>query len=237
MVTPAAREYHPVAPMVELAPSAQQMFLYLVLPPLVLGLVLIKLGYVPRRRGETPHCRKCNYTLTGLTSDRCPECGQALSPGAIVHGERRRRPALGIAGGFLLLLALANIALILVGDRVKWYQLKPTAWVIDDATDPSSAIAVRAWDELMRRADAAKLSAANEHEMTELALREQGSATAGPIGGQLLQYMGRRAGAGKLTNDQRTRFLDQGMKFTVTARQKIARGDPLVYRIEYGGRG
>jgi hypothetical protein len=24
------------------------------------------------------HCRDCGYNLTGLTSDRCPECGRTL---------------------------------------------------------------------------------------------------------------------------------------------------------------
>src|SRR5687768_17277287 len=73
-----------------------RLLLFLALPPLLLGLVLVKLAYFPRRRGNTPHCRKCNYTLTGLSSERCPECGQPLDDNvAVVHGERPRRPILG----------------------------------------------------------------------------------------------------------------------------------------------
>lgn len=231
-------EYHHVVPMlIEPAPNALPLLLYLALPPLMLGLVLIRFAYFGARRGETPHCRRCNYALTGLSSERCPECGQSLSPKTIVHGERRRRPGLGLLGGFLLLMAVANAAIILAGDRVKWYQLKPTSWVIEDAADASQPIAVRAWEELMRRGEAGKLTEGDENQMTELALLEQANGTPGPIGGQLLQYLGRRAADGKLSVDQRTRFIDQGMRFTLTARQKIARGDPLVYRLDYTGRG
>jgi hypothetical protein len=39
----------------------------------------------PRLAGQ-PHCRRCGYCLTGLTEDRCPECGTPPS---------KRRPIIG----------------------------------------------------------------------------------------------------------------------------------------------
>jgi hypothetical protein len=27
---------------------------------------------------DSPHCRTCGYNLTGLTSNRCPECGTSF---------------------------------------------------------------------------------------------------------------------------------------------------------------
>ena len=53
--------------------------LLIVLPPLIvlsiLAIWLLKTGIWPRRRGVTPHCAGCGYNLTGLTGERCPECG------------------------------------------------------------------------------------------------------------------------------------------------------------------
>ena len=37
-----------------------------------------------------PDCPRCRYSLVGLRSDRCPECGSKLSVGAFLAAERRR---------------------------------------------------------------------------------------------------------------------------------------------------
>ncbi len=37
------------------------------------------IAYLVRRRDDTPRCTKCGYNLTGLTEDRCPECGESFS--------------------------------------------------------------------------------------------------------------------------------------------------------------
>jgi predicted RNA-binding Zn-ribbon protein involved in translation (DUF1610 family) len=34
-----------------------------------------------------PVCSECGYSLEGLTSDRCPECGEAIFGGATRKGE------------------------------------------------------------------------------------------------------------------------------------------------------
>jgi hypothetical protein len=222
---------------VEIAPSAQQMLLYLVLPPLVLGLVLAKLAYLPRRRGDTPHCRKCNYTLTGLSSERCPECGQALNEDTIVHGERKRRPILGGVACLLLLLAVANTAILLAGDRIDWYRFRPTSWVIEDAASATPAVATRAWTELQRRMKDGSLSEVEHGKLTEVALAEQAKPADGPIGRALLDYLGTRAAAGKLPEAQKERFVDQGVRFALTVRPRIAKGDPVYYRVAHTGRG
>ena len=56
---------------------------------LLLGLWLLKTGLWPRRRGDTPYCRKCGYNLTALTSERCPECGSIVARAGTVRGELR----------------------------------------------------------------------------------------------------------------------------------------------------
>jgi hypothetical protein len=32
------------------------------------------------RRNDGSRCRRCGYSLTGLTEPRCPECGQPFEP-------------------------------------------------------------------------------------------------------------------------------------------------------------
>jgi len=41
----------------------------------IVGLILLRVGFFPKRRGDTPYCRKCGYNQTGAPSATCPECG------------------------------------------------------------------------------------------------------------------------------------------------------------------
>jgi len=46
-------------------------------PWLCLGGAL--LTFVRGRTGDTPHCPRCDYDLTGNVSGVCPECGESIS--------------------------------------------------------------------------------------------------------------------------------------------------------------
>src|SRR5688572_10990574 len=93
-------------------------------------------GVRVRRRGETPHCRKCDYPLTGLTEpSQCPECGAKLTETrAVAYGERYRRRRLAWAGATVMLLAAVPLSLVATGAarRFDWYRLRPTNWVLND---------------------------------------------------------------------------------------------------------
>ena len=131
-------------------------FSCLVVPLFVVGLVLLKKGLRPPRLGSMPHCRKCDYNLTGLTSDRCPECGQELAERAIVQGQRQRRPGMVLAGVVCLLPACLVIVQIL--REVDWYELRPATLIMGDLQSANPRTARRAWKEMERRYLEGKLS-------------------------------------------------------------------------------
>jgi hypothetical protein len=123
---------------------------------LLIASTLLKRALIPRRIGTTPHCRRCNYNLSGLTADpsaHCPECGLPLSPANIVHGERpRRRLALVTA----LLLATAGLALTLLPlyapfRAINWYAYKPTFWLLSDLESSDPGARDHAWTEITAR--------------------------------------------------------------------------------------
>jgi hypothetical protein len=93
--------------MLSLAPANSSiLFLLTGIVLLHAGAFLIRIGHFPRPIGHNPFCRRCNYLLLGLQSDRCPECGQFLSPHTIIKGQRLRRNGLTLLGIALLILGL-----------------------------------------------------------------------------------------------------------------------------------
>ncbi len=91
-------------------------------PELTIALLLLlllwptwRVGRVMRRpqaRGQ-PHCRRCNYQLTGNTSATCPECGCELTPRNQVTGRSRRRRALpSLIIATVLLAGLTTLAVL-----------------------------------------------------------------------------------------------------------------------------
>jgi hypothetical protein len=123
---------------------------------LLLASALFKRALIPHRIGTTPHCRRCNYNLSGLTPDpstHCPECGLPLSSANIVHGERPRRRLplafavlLGVAGLVLVTLPLYNPF-----RAVNWYAYKPTFWLLSDLESGDADVRSRAWTEIFAR--------------------------------------------------------------------------------------
>src|SRR5580692_7987442 len=142
---------------------------------LVPGVILIKRGFWPRRRGVEPHCRACGYLLIGIESQRCPECGAVLSPLAIVYGRRQRRGGLGWMGVAILLLLVGLFGSYLGGAfiNIDQYHYRPTFWVMHDLRSSSPTDAYRAILELKWREKAGGLSSKYEQQIVEIALVEQ----------------------------------------------------------------
>lgn len=92
----------------------------------------------PQQVGRT-YCRRCNYDLTDLAGERCPECGAALSSATRMPG-RRRWPRLALAGAIFLAAAGAYAALVRTVPRLVWPERWPAWWseTLDDLAEANS---------------------------------------------------------------------------------------------------
>jgi len=223
-----------------MSPLAINILALCILAPIgLLGLLLMKMGFWPRRRGQTPHCRRCGYTLVGNKSGSCPECGNSLSVATVVHGERRRRLSIAWTGLALLLLTLAAGGGIW-GWRLPeetWYHIWPSVWLAKDVSSADFERAAKAWTELWRRRTEGQLDQDIEAKLTEIALVEQGKAEAGALSSTLIEYLGQRAADKKLTAQQLDRFFMQGLNPRIQVRPVARAGDPLPVEISISGRG
>jgi hypothetical protein len=83
------------------------------------GAFLLARGLWGKRVGHEPRCAECQYELTGLTSERCPECGTTVSPGRVVLGSRQLRRGSAVAGGIALLAGVMMLTAWL--RKADWY--------------------------------------------------------------------------------------------------------------------
>jgi hypothetical protein len=200
---------------------------------LLVGGILIKRGFWPRRMGNEPYCRACGYLLIGIDSQRCPECGVFLSPLAIVHGQRRRRLGLGWTGVAVLVLLIGLLCPYLAGefDDISWYEMKPTFWVIHDLRSSSPSDAYRAMLELKRRENGGTLSLKNEQQIIEIALAEQATTNQTQMTTELLSFLEAQCLAGHLTDSQHTRFGQQALILTLRVRPIVVLGNRVPFVI------
>lgn len=146
-----------------IADSTNTILLVLGISLLIVGLFLLAFWHRSRRAGDTPHCRKCDYNLTGLDLSvskppRCPECGVELVGRRVVRGDRVKRRA-AFAGAAIVLL----LGLVLVG-RGMWprmsslyWEWKPADLLIFDLDSSDSKIVEHAVLELGQRIQADSL--------------------------------------------------------------------------------
>jgi hypothetical protein len=175
--------------------------------------ILLRRGRWPRRVGDTPHCRKCDYILSGAQA-RCPECGTAVQPSTVVCGERHRRTGLTLLGGGFALLGLAVLTLLAIGvvSRLPWARIEPLGWLLNDLGGNSSRSS-SAWAEIQWRADENLLSDEQQNAVVERGLKLQaaGSAPSGP-GSNILDFVARRYVDNKLSPEQADAFFASALK-------------------------
>lgn len=128
---------------------------------LTAGLALLKKGLRPRRKGTDPHCRHCEYNLTGNVSGICPECGHPWTPDAVAIGHRQRSPRRAVAGS-LSLLAACLWFLIPVADRIgsfNYFSLLPTRAVLLFVDSSGKGAGQKAVDDIAARLTAGTVTA------------------------------------------------------------------------------
>jgi len=213
-----------------------------------------------RRIGTQPHCRRCDYLLIGLSTDRCPECG-ALRQQNTAYGEwHRRREFLAasfvilILGGICLYASIRSAVDLI--STINWYQFRPTSWVMNDLRTGSGLpppkvntpitrvtmghgwvrervdLARIALEELRRREKAGRLSESFRNQLVEMGLAVQRSApNLAPVQYDLLDYLSERMVAGDLTADQQARFYRPATDARLTARAVVIEGDEVPIRL------
>ena len=206
--------------------SPLYVILALVLLTFVVGLVLLLRGLWGRRVDRAPHCRKCGYNLTGLTSNRCPECGAELTPQMIVHGTRRRRVHSLVVGASLLVVGAVFLGTWAYAraQQVNWYPRAPFFWVLADARRDVDA----ALRELQRRCTGRTLSSSQTRGLADAVL-EMLEQQRRPQGRQAwVDLMPLLHQGGHLTSPQVERFVRQLLQVSFEIRPTVRQGEPLV---------
>ena len=168
------------------------------------GLLVCVFGLRGRREGDTPHCRKCAYNLTGLTSERCPECGSPVSGRNVVRGVYRPRWTPLVAGAAVVLgcgwmlggVAYPHVRMLNVRHHY------PFQWLIDGLRTGDRL----SYCELLRRDSVGSLSESETNQFIEMALAEQQRSST-PINRQSWMFLLERWDKTQsLDSKQRTQF-------------------------------
>lgn len=205
----------------------------------VLGLFMLMRGHWPKRAGVTPHCRHCDYILSGLEADRCPECGSVVQPGGVIYGERHRRAGLAFLGGTFALIGLGCIALFLSGalSTIDWNRYKPLSWLLKEIDSPNMTDANVAWTEVQRRMTAGTLSEREQNLLVEKAMQAQQSARSHNYDQQLFQLLTNRFVSHQLSSAQEEKFFAVALKVVLEVRPIVGSEDTVPYWIWSRGRG
>ena len=199
------------------------------LPLFALGVVLLVVGLWGKHSGTEPRCKKCQYNLTGLTSDRCPECGTELSGRTIRTGLRYRRRKCAVMG---LLACIATVSPVAVGAyrtamQIDWYSYCPFSWMLQRAEGADW----KAFRELRRRYDAKRLSQSQLHSLMETCLTIQAQGAALPLLRAGINLAYRMGLEGNTTAEQSKRFHSQLINPYIEVRPRIQQGSPLPFRL------
>lgn len=144
----------------------------------LIGAILLTIALRPRLRGSAPHCRRCQYNLTGLDdlpNRRCPECGTGLASKRAVQigAGRRRRWAIVAALAVLLLGATPLVVGFRQIVKANWYAFAPTLVVLADMESGDTVRIMRALGELPGRGARGRLSDAQLQRVIQYGLRSQ----------------------------------------------------------------
>ena len=196
------------------------------------GLALCIFGLRGRRVGEEPYCRKCAYNLTGLTSERCPECGSPIAPDGIVHGTFHRRWAFIVVGALPLAVCTWLLGSLACSHlrMIDLYPHYPFSWLLADARQGRGLD----FHELLRRERAGKLSQPQRGQLVEAALDAQAQRPPPNNVSGWLEALNRWDVDGVLTPKQRAQFhsqLEGRLTPTIQGPLKVRSGGRLSFTL------
>lgn len=204
----------------------------------VIAIVALCRAIRGHRIGDEPHCRACEYNLTGLQSTECPECGATVyddagNPIAIVSGSHNRS-SIRISLGVLALLVVGSILLVNVGQLIpSWMRVAPAFLVTSLAEDGKQS----AMDELLRRGNAGTLSTAQASDAIEVGLQIQAAPQSHPLLAKWMDFLGSMLVAKKMTPAQESKFLTNTVSSSMAIRPVIRSGEKLPVEIKHNERG
>jgi hypothetical protein len=118
--------------------------------------------------------------------------------------------------------------------EIKWYGLRPTAWVMDDAQASNATVARRAYAELLRRLAADELSKEQVQAFVDLALRYRPHTfDRGHPWFRCDQVLDHLVLQERVTDQQRERYAATLMVPMLAARKLVVAGDPVPIRLNY----
>ncbi len=183
----------------------------------VAGVLLVIFGLRGKRVGREPRCARCAYDLTGLTSDRCPECGSTIGPKTTQKGLWRRRRGCLVAGACLLILEFASVA-VLFRSMALLARAPFSVVMLVAKLGESEALLELSYRYNRHRLDEEELS-----DLAEAALAgqfESQPSVAQRLWSDLLQQM---HDAGQLNRQQRDRYYESVVDgYAVETRQRVA---------------
>lgn len=207
-------------------PGLSPLLLMLLAALFLAGLILLIRGLHGRRIGTDPHCRKCHYNLTGLTSRKCPECGTTLAPKTVLIGKPARRRGALATGLCLLLASATGLGLTGYGKlrTVNWYLYYPDSWLISAAERdvPKAMFA------LFDRVADHRMAPSHLGRAVDVALAKQaanpGFNTTGIWDGALARWYA----AGAMDPTRIDRYFTRLTDATFHVRSLVVQGDPVV---------
>lgn len=193
----------------------------------LLGLVLLVRGLWGKHVGDEPRCRRCKYNLTGLPSNRCPECGADLdAPRATVIGLRQRRKAALIVGLFMVGLAAGGwgARLYARAKQIDPYPYYPTGWLVSTAAGGDS----KALTELNARYTAGKLSDGQIAKFVTKGMEIQAAESKHALTRPWMTLLYQMILDDRASREQEDAFYRQLARCTISVRSPVRVGDHFV---------
>lgn len=200
-----------------------------------MGCIMLRRGWQGFRAGDDPHCGRCDYNLTGIDSENCPECGTELSDGTVVLGVRRRRRGMVSGGAALTTIGLlgASLGLLSATGRVDWHRHMPMGILVRFAEgDDSPAVA-----ELLRRVASGDVDEAAAAPISALAVAKFAQAEDPPDLKRWSDILGHLHCANLLSEAQRETYYQNVLRFRLELRERVRNTETLVYMLWHTDRG